>query len=228
MLENNVVKLFDAVSYDADNVTVTVTDNYTSSEYTNSIPLNMDYYNDDKYNKLRRCKLIMFSHCLGEKTIFDKSNNTTYTKDYIIKYLEKGCLNRAITKAKEFDIRCIWDNDKFIFIYHSVCYKVACNIDNESSVKSDYILKKILNDDIELIEIAKLNSKQLCPEKYIKTDEKFNKRNNVELKIKYSEMYRCRKCKKNQTTTSRRYARSLDEGVDLTITCCYCNYSWCA
>ena len=36
------------------------------------------------------------------------------TKDHIIKYLEKGCLNKAINKSKEIDIRCLWDNEKFV------------------------------------------------------------------------------------------------------------------
>ena len=66
----------------------------------------------------------------------------------------------------------------------------------------------------------------VATKKYIKIDEKINKRNNQESKIKYSELYRCRKCKRNQTTTERRYARSLDEGVDLTIICLFCGNRW--
>ena len=210
-----------------------------SLKYPNAISLNMEYYNNENYNNIRRCKLILFSHCLGDNDSFKKKIDEHYntnnsdkemsyklTKDHIIKYLEKGCLNKAINKSKEIDIRCLWDNEKFVNEYHSVCYKVACNIDNESVINSDYIFNKIINNEISLIDIATMNSKQLCPEKYKKIDEKFSKRNNVEPTIKCSEMYRCSKCKKNQTTTERVYNRSWDEGVSLKITCRYCNHSW--
>lgn len=210
-----------------------------SLKYPNAISLSMEYYENENYNRIRRCKLILFSHCLGNNDIFkkrvdeqckinnlDKEMSYKLTKEYIIKYLEKGCLNKAINKSKEIDIRCLWDNKKFVDEYHAICYKVACNIDKESVVNSDYILNKIINNEVSIIDIASMNSKQLCPEKYKKIDEKVSKRNNVEAKIKCSEMYRCSKCKKNQTTTERVYNRSWDEGVSLKITCRYCNHSW--
>ena len=210
-------------------------------EYPNAISLSIKYYENDAFNTIRRCKLILFSHCLGDNKIIQnklnsqinqqpKINNTQQieplNKEQIVKYLERGCLNRAIEKAKTYNIRCVWTNEKFINLYHSICYKVACNIDPESSVKSDYIIKKIINNEVNLNQVANMTSKELCPKKYEVYDEKINKRTNLERKIKYSELYRCRKCKRNQTTTERRYCRSLDEGVDLTINCVFCGHSW--
>lgn len=232
-------------------------------EFPNAISLNMKYYDDEKFNRFRRCKLILFSHCLGDNEIFKKNvieneinkkksvfitefllscglskksiqlvNKYIFplrlTKEYIVKYLERGCLNRSIEKATTYNIRCVWSNDKFTEVYHSICYKVACNIDSSSSVNSDYIFQKIMNNDIDLINVANMSSKELCPKKYEQLDEKMNKRTNLERKIKFSEMYRCSNCKRNQTTTERRYARSLDEGVDLTIICHFCGNSWCS
>jgi len=230
-------------------------------EYPNAIPLSMKYYENENFNNIRRCKLILFSHCLGDDAVFKNNfihnainkKKSTYvyeiltsiklstqsidtiisylfkqylTKEYIAKYLERGCLNRAIKKAKSYNIRCVWTDEKYVDLYHSICYKVACNIDSESMVNSDYIFKKIMNNQVDIGNIANMTSKELCPKKYEQIDEKMNKRTNLERKIKYSELYRCRKCKRNQTTTERRYARSWDEGTDLTITCTYCNHSW--
>ena len=65
-----------------------------------------------------------------------------YTKEYIIKNLERGCLNRAVEKSKSYNIRCVWSNEKFTNLYHSICYKVASNLDANSVVKSDYIRQK--------------------------------------------------------------------------------------
>lgn len=230
-------------------------------KYPNSISLSMKYYDNENYNSIRRCKLILFSDCLGPNEKFNKNHlyneinkkksiiTTSYliaeglsaltiecvneylypfylTKDYIIKNLEKGCLRRAIEKAKTYNIRCVWSNDKFISLYHSICYKVAINLDPTSSIKSDYIYKKILNNEVDLLNVANMTSKALCPKKYEQLDEKISKRTNLERKVKYSEMYKCSKCKRNQTTTERRYNRGLDEGVELTINCMFCGHQW--
>lgn len=232
-------------------------------EFPNANSLSMKYYENDKYNDVRRCKLILFSHCIGHNDKFlqthlkkeidkkrkketnkflllcnvpvqsiDIINEYLYhvysTKEDIVKYLERGCLMRSIEKAKTHNIRCVWSNDKFVSLYHSICYKVSSNLDPNSCIQSDYILKKIFNNDVNLVNIANMTSKELCPKKYEQISEKVNKRTNFERKVKFSEMYRCRKCKRNQTTTERRYNRSWDEGVNLTIHCLFCGYSWCA
>jgi DNA-directed RNA polymerase subunit M/transcription elongation factor TFIIS len=229
-------------------------------DYPNAISLNYSYYENDSYNSIRRCKLILFSHCLGENksyadiisnTFAQKKYNKTkkvltnlnidlsvvriinnyvhstcLSKEYITKYLERGCLNRAIEKAKSYNIRGIWTDHKFIDLYHSICYKVACNLDSTSVVESNYILQKILKKEVNIKDVANMTSKELCPKKYEQLDERLSKRTNLEIKVKYSELYRCRKCKQNKTTTERRYNRSLDEGVNLTIHCVYCGHSW--
>lgn len=148
------------------------------------------------------------------------------TRENITFQIEKSCYNKAISVSKKNNIKCDWDNLNFTNIYNNVCYKVATNIDPNSIVNSDYILKKILNCEIDLSNIAFMTSRLMCPKKYVEFDEKIYKRSNLEIKIKFSELYQCKKCKKNQTTTERRYARSLDEGVDLTITCHFCGNRW--
>jgi DNA-directed RNA polymerase subunit M/transcription elongation factor TFIIS len=208
--------------------------------YYNTNPLNIKYYQGENFNNIRRCKLLLFNHCLGDNKVFndkcakiineskitDEDLLIKFSKEYVCEQLEKGCLNRSIKKAKEYNIRCIWSNPNFIDIYHSICYKLTINIDINSSIKSDYIINKIINQDIDLTDMANMKSKDLCPEKYIQIDEKMFKRTNLKRKIKFSELYRCRKCKRNQTTTERRYNRSLDEGVNLTIKCLFCGNTW--
>lgn len=230
--------------------------------FPHAISLSYSYYEDEKYNYLRRCKLILFGECLGnivendnikindgisqikKKYVkaylnsFGLESNTVklvkrylfpkiYTKEFIIKNLERGCLNRTLQKAKTHNIRCVWPNTKFVNLYHSVCYKVASNLDIKSVVNSTYIKDKILTQSLKVSEVANMSSKELCPVKYEKIDRKISKRTNLERKIKFSELYRCRKCKRNQCTTERRYNRSLDEGVNLMIHCGFCGHSWC-
>jgi DNA-directed RNA polymerase subunit M/transcription elongation factor TFIIS len=151
---------------------------------------------------------------------------TVFNKEYIVKKLERGCLNRTIHKSRVHNIRCVWSEPKFVNLYHNICYKLAINLDSDSCVKSESIKKKIINQEVQLQDVANMSSKELCPKKYEKIDQKINKRTNLERKIKFSELYKCSKCKRNQCTTERRYARSLDEGTDLTVHCLFCGHNW--
>lgn len=219
------------------------------------------YYEDVKYNKIRRCKILLFSQCLGKNETLDSSqklgdqlntkrtfttkllkkleidesvihiiNKYLYpkiiTREYIVKKLEQGCLNRSVDKCRVYNIRGVWSEPKFVDLYHNICYKLAANLDENSSINSNYIKKKIINSEIDLYQVANLSSKDICPKKYEKIDKKIDQRNNLERKIKFSELYRCSRCKRNQCTTERRYARSADEGIDLTIICLFCGHSW--
>jgi DNA-directed RNA polymerase subunit M/transcription elongation factor TFIIS len=158
--------------------------------------------------------------------IFEYLDKSYLNKDKIIKKLERGCVNRAIIKSKSYNIRCVWSNKRFVDLYNSICYKVASNIDPESEVHSNYIKTKILMNDINLDKVADMTSKELCPKKYEKINKQMDQRINLQRKIKYSELFHCRKCKRNQCTTERRYNRSLDEGTNLTVKCMFCGHEW--
>jgi DNA-directed RNA polymerase subunit M/transcription elongation factor TFIIS len=229
--------------------------------FPNSIPLNYKYYQDERYTRLRRCKLMLFGDCLGDKETFHRKYicsalnkrkrkniedmlynmqfikkvileisdylNTPYlTKDKIVEKLERGCVNRSIDKAKSYNIRCVWSDERFVNLYNSICYKVSSNIDPDSEVHSTYIKNKILRNELNLETVADMTSKELCPKKYEKIAKQIDQRINMKRKIKYSELFHCRKCKKNQCTTERRYNRSLDEGTNLTVKCMFCGHEW--
>lgn len=148
-----------------------------------------------------------------------------YKKDQIVYRIEKSCLNTTLKKANASSIKCIWDNNNFVNLYNSICYKVSVNIDPESPVNSN-IIKKIHDVSININEIADLSSKDFCPDKYKAYTKKIDIIISMEKKQKFSELYRCNKCKKNQCTTERRYNRSLDEGVNLIINCLFCGNKW--
>ena len=111
-------------------------------------------------------------------------------------------------------------------MYHSICYNIFTNLDFESAVQSVYLFRKIINNDINCNEIAGMSSVELCPEKYEKISKEINQRANIKYTEKFSELYHCRKCKKNKTIVKNRYNRSLDEGTNITIQCINCSASW--
>ena len=115
---------------------------------------------------------------------------------------------------------------KFRDLYHEICYKIAVNIDSKSIIGSIHLISLIRDKNVNLSDIANLSGKKLCPEKYEKITKKINLRVNQEVKIKYSSLYRCFRCKNNKCTSERVYNRSLDEGVNLLITCTVCYNEW--
>ena len=66
--------------------------------------------------------------------------------------------------------------------------------------------------------------KDLYPEQY----ENIEKKQSIvqQITVKASKLRTCPKCKQKLSTTKNRYARSFDEGVDLTSTCVFCGFSW--
>lgn len=149
------------------------------------------------------------------------------SRSYLVKNLERGCMNRAVEKAKKYNIRCVWSNKSFVDLYNDICYKLATNLDLNSPVKSNHLRQQLIETLINPIDVANLSSRDLCPKLVEKIENKISLRNNLERKIKYSELYHCKKCKRNQCTTERLYNRGLDEGVSLMILCGYCGNSWC-
>lgn len=229
-------------------------------QFNDATPLDISYYTDDKYNAIRRCKLLLFSHCIGNnekflqihllnKIVRKKQQKNTellnklftnnvvdiinsflfkiyITKNDIVKQLEKSCLSKTLKKAKQQKIRCLWSDENFVNIYHSICYKISSNLDPESCINSKYLLRQVINNNIDLCNIAEMTSSVLCPEKYELLNKKINERTNFERNNKFSKLYKCCKCKRNQTTTERRYNRSWDEGINLTVHCLFCGNSW--
>jgi DNA-directed RNA polymerase subunit M/transcription elongation factor TFIIS len=191
-------------------------------KYERSIPLpHKPFYNDDEYNVLRRAKLIILSDCLGKYSEF---SSLSYEKKIeMLWQIEQGCVAEATRKANEYNIQCMWDNIQYTNIYHSICYNIIAILDDDDGLPS--LVTKITSDKIDLGKMSNMTCRELCPEKYEDLTNHINKRTNTKQNLKYSELYYCYKCKHNQSTVEKRCNRSLDEGVNLTITCLWCGNS---
>ena len=189
------------------------------------------FENDSKNINLKRKIIFDLLAAAGfEKNTAKITRNYVYEEVYskfqIAKNIEKSCLNRTISKSRHYNIRAIWETLKFRDLYHEICYKIAVNIDSKSIIGSIHLISLIRDKNVNLSDIANLSGKKLCPEKYEKITKKINLRVNQEVKIKYSSLYRCFRCKNNKCTSERVYNRSLDEGVNLLITCTVCYNEW--
>ncbi len=182
------------------------------------------FYIDKNYNDLRRLKLLVLADSLNNSEYY---RNIQYDeKINYIKIIENSCLDESIRKAREYNIRCVWEEEQFVNIYHSICYKIFSTVNITYDTGSNILIKKIFNGDILLDTIASKSYRELCPEKYEEIKKKIDERSNMEENIKYTELYFCKKCKRNQCTASRVQTRSLDEGSSFHITCLFCGNRW--
>ena len=187
-----------------------------------TIPINL--YNDKLYNKNRRAILLLIANILEKNNQFKLQHHEIQSN--IIINIELSCFNQTIYKADELLIYQSWDNEKFVYLYYLTCNKITKNLDPESEVQSNYLINKILNNEIDVTQIGSMTSEDLCPDKSQNIKNVISKRYNQEIKVKMSTLYTCRNCKRKEISIKEYQARSLDESSNLSLTCQFCNYHW--
>ena len=187
-------------------------------------PLDIAFYQTE-YNVIRRAKALLF--ITGFK---EHEDNIKFIElinlQKIILDIENACYNYTINKANEENIPADWSNDLFTEIYHATCAKIYSNISKKCGVSNNYLICHIVNNNLDINKLPYMSSQELFPEKYKELISKLEASKNVTRTIKTTSMYKCRRCHKNECTEENRYNRSLDEGVNLTITCMSCGYQW--
>lgn len=181
-------------------------------------------YIDNDYNIIRRKIVMLIADLLEAYEEFKMKPKEEQVN--IILNIELSCFNSTIKKSNEVPIYINWDNSKFSYLYQLFCNKITKNMDCKSEVGESYLIKKIINNEIDITTIAELPSDKLCPMKSEDIKEKLNMRNQQKLDYKTSTLYTCRNCGKRRTILKEFQARSLDEGTNLSLTCTFCQYHW--
>lgn len=181
-------------------------------------------YEDSNYCK-ERLNIILMIAGIFEKNK-DFKNKIKKIQDKIIIGIEESCYNATIKKANEEMIYINWENYKFSYSYQLCHNKITKNLDIDSEVNSSYLIDTIINNTIDISDIAEWKSDKLCPEKSDIIKQNLIMRNSQKLNYKTSSLYTCRNCKKRSVTIKEYQGRSLDEGTNLSLTCLFCNYNW--
>lgn len=181
-------------------------------------------YEDPNYCK-ERFNIILMIAGIFEKNK-DFKNKMKKIQDNIIIGIEESCYNATIKKATEEMIYINWENYKFSYSYQLCHNKITKNLDIDSEVNSSYLIDKIINDTINLSNIAEWTSDKLCPDKSDNIKQKLILRNSQKLNYKTSSLYTCKNCKKRLVTIKAIQIKALDEGQNLSLTCLFCNYNW--
>lgn len=187
-----------------------------------SIPIHI--YTDKEYCVYRRKIILLIANILEKNKKFKLLNKNIQNE--IIINIENSCYIETIKKSEELLIYKSWKNEKFCYLYQLYCNKVTKNLDIESEVKSNYLINIIIDNKIDIKNIAGLSSDILCPEKSEKIKENINIRSNQTIKSKTSSLYRCPNCGKKETKLKHFQGRALDEAMTTSLTCVFCNYNW--
>ncbi len=140
--------------------------------------------------------------------------------------IELSCYMYTLEKAREDNVVLSWSSVNFRNYYHEICAKLIANFDSRIAERNEYLINAVLSKKIPIMNLPKLHAYELCPEKYEDIINKINKAKDISFTIKTTSLFTCRKCHARECKTENRQNRSLDEGVNLTITCMNCQHTW--
>jgi DNA-directed RNA polymerase subunit M/transcription elongation factor TFIIS len=146
----------------------------------------------------------------------------------VIRKIERSCHNDAVITCERdgIDRRFGTGNSPFIMRYQANCYRIISNLDSDSSVRSDYLINKICNGEIDLDNIVTLSSYDLYPNASQAERDEINTRKEQKVEQKVSRRYTCKRCGKDETTSIEYAPRSADELTSRSIKCVNCNKVW--
>jgi DNA-directed RNA polymerase subunit M/transcription elongation factor TFIIS len=180
----------------------------------------VSFYMDDSYNRLRRGYLLLLAHLIKKQlSLTDMEDKTeTYFDDIVA--IEKSCYDHALEVAVKEMITPELTNCVFEDLYITKIVRVTKNMDPSSEIKDDYLIKKIINRDINLEAISKMRNEELSPKHNMILIKRLESRKNQKLTYKVSSFYRCGKCKVPNTVVTREMQlRSGDEASSISCHC---------
>ena len=107
-------------------------------------------------------------------------------------------------------------NDKFIEIYENL----------DGTVKNEYLLNGINNDIFDLNNIAYMKPEELFPQNWKKIIDSLDLINEKQKNMATTDIFTCKKCKKNRCSVHQMQTRSADEPMTTFVTCMVCKNTW--
>ena len=181
-------------------------------------------FSNKNYVSYRKNNVIHFLKYLCKHNLFAKEDKEKQIE--IAKDLEKSCYKIVLEKARKDNIQTNWNNETFKLRYEYNCGRIKSYLDYKlyDPVKVDISIRNFLDNKSTVGKFPFKSHKDFFPKQYEILNEK-NNANNQKIK-KYSKLYTCPNCKRNESTTKDIINRSLDEGTSVQATCEYCNNEW--
>jgi transcription elongation factor S-II len=170
------------------------------------------------------------------------SNRDDTKRNMMVKYLnkaiddikvsrrvEKGIYNYVIKVSKEKNIRRSWENTLFTNLYKSKILSVYSNLDTNSYIQNNQLLKNIKGGSIDPEKVGSLSVYDVFPDNWKELLNIKSKRDKIKYELKpeaMTNLFKCRKCGSRETSYYEVQTRSADEPMTQFITCLSCTNRW--
>ena len=151
-------------------------------------------------------------------------NNLTLSKN-----IEKSIYNYIINVAKKKNIMRNWDNNIFYMLYMNKCRSIYSNLNTDTYIKNNYLLKSIIDKKINPNKIASLSVYDIFPDNWKELMDLKSKMDELKYKLKpeaMTDQFKCRKCFSRSCSYYEVQTRSADEPMTQFITCLNCKNRW--
>ena len=136
--------------------------------------------------------------------------------------LEKGIFNYALKEADQRKIVKKWDNKFFVQIYLNHLKSILNNI-------NDKLINEVKSGSLQSHKIAFMTHQEFNHEKWSKLIDSKSKRDKNKFEVNMAsatDLFVCRKCKKNECTFYTQQTRSCDEATTIFVQCLSCGNRW--
>ena len=136
--------------------------------------------------------------------------------------LEKGIFNYALKEADRCKIVKKWDNKFFVEIYLNHLRSILNNL-------NDKWIDEINSGAIQPHKLAFMTHQELNNELWAELIEIKSKRDKNKFEVNMAsatDLFVCRKCKKNECTFYTQQTRSCDEATTIFVQCLSCGNRW--
>lgn len=161
--------------------------------------------------------------------IIDLVIKKTSLEEIWAKDFEIGIYNWCINYADKHKVVKSWSNQKFLNLYIEKARSNISNIDKNSYIENERLLKRLNEKEFLPHDIAFMKPQNIFPERWTDILDLYLKRyeNAYENRVvAMTDMYRCGKCKKNETVYHEIQSRSADESATIHIRCINCGNGW--
>lgn len=145
------------------------------------------------------------------------ANYTTDEKRLLLRStnVERSIFNHAVALAEHKKLVNRWDSHGFQVLYQQRYRMIYRNL-------VPTLCKEIMRGDMKPAVLQNLSHQELCPEKWEKRLREKSERDALRFTTRVeasTDMFTCRRCKKNQCTYIQLQTRSADEPMTTFVTC---------
>ena len=143
--------------------------------------------------------------------------------------IERAVLTNAMTDADAKFVVKHFDNTLFQVCYTAASRRLLANLDPNTYVHNEHLIQKLKKKDLQIDHLATMSVMDYAPHLYSGLHDRMLLREQQQLegnKAMATDMFKCNRCGKRETTFYELQTRSADEPMTKFINCVNCGKRW--